>query len=424
MTNRVQYTVPWAAEALPEDIGDADSYIPTNPDYPEIQPNQYEEGWSVTPQTVVKQPHQWINSWLYSVDWQIGAMMIQNTSWQPEFNYPIGAVVLHGGFRWVAQTANIGITPVEGADWKKSVFGVLTLAEAEDLMNTSAADINAHRNDFNNPHQVTWEDFDGMPQSEIDAEAADLTAQLDAHLDDYLGHSLTPEQTGTLHEGRGGSFTGVVAMHEWHQGPDMMIRRLQDRVEIVEISTGFAMGINITKGQGEFKGSIFITDTNGHTVQIRNNTKFVPPIPDLHMALVCDVNAYSSSGADMIYSCPTAISYTNKSGVAVTAAIDEPAFNAAGLILNGTPVTLSPDVLEEGQVADRIAGQSIVPNGAYSGASGTVSAIVDGVVTVYTGALNKTNLLEYFPTAAASIKDIKLWNIILTPYQLAGLGLI
>lgn len=423
MTNRVLYTVPWAAEALPEDIGDADSYIPSNPDYPEIQPNQYEEGWTVTPQTVVKQPHQWINSWLYGVDWQIGAMLIQNTSWQPEFNYPVGAIVLHEGVRWVAQTANIGITPIEGTDWKKAFFGTLTVQEAEDSIGGGAAAVNAHHADKNNPHDTTWEDFDGMPQSEIDAEAADLTSQLDAHLTDYLGHDITVEQLGTLHKDVGGAYSGQVTMLEWRQGV-MTVRRIADHFEFYHNPTALEMGINITDRDTGFNGSEFLTDTNWQDMQMKHNSSFKAPIPDLHLALVCDVNAYSASGNEINYTSTTAISYTNKSGTASTAAIDEPAFNAAGLVLNGTPVVLIPETGEYESAEDLMAGQALTPTGAYSGGAGTVSAIVDGIVTVYLGPLNQTNLLAYFPSAVVSIKDIRVWNITLTPYQLAGLGLI
>ena len=122
MTTRPSLDVLWAQDALPDNIGDADTYVPANPAYPEQKPNQYSAGWSVTGKTVVKQPHQWINSWYQSVDWRLMEWYARNFAWQPEITYAAGAVITVSNLRYVALSANSNKPPATNpAIWARAM---------------------------------------------------------------------------------------------------------------------------------------------------------------------------------------------------------------------------------------------------------------------------------------------------------------
>ena len=401
MTLRPVLTKLWAEDALPENLGDAGSYIPANPSYPDQQPNQYAVGWTVN-HPVVKQPHHWMNSWLYSTDWQLMEWYKSNFSWQQEITYVQGAVIIVDGVRYVAQSSNTNKAPLaHPAIWFPAKFHTMLQAQADYA--AVALKVNNHVGDNGNPHGETYESFNGMSRADIDAavQAQDTLAQSHINRRDNP-HGLTPADVNVLDKDIGGTFTGQVAMTRMDVSGGG-IRRLSQGFEIF-LDAGVRLGIDTTKMMAQKDGQEMLSDTNYAAFRLRNSDLFKPPLPDLDMPLGAGLNAYSApQGCVVDYTSTQTISYTNKSGLASTAAIDEPGFSKYGLQIRAA------------------AGQILSPSNMPTGMVGTVFAIVDDVPTVGIGMLNKSNLLEYF-SLALSIRDLKVWAFALTPYQISALG--
>lgn len=400
MALRPIYQSLWAETALPEDIGDADTYVPANPSYPEASPNQYSVGWYVSPRVVVKQPHQWWNAWYQAIDWQLVNAYQENYGWQAEFEYQTGALAYKDGVRYIALRVSTGKSPeVSPADWVPAKF--YTYAEAHADYLHRAAGVNGHTQGRSNPHQVTYAQLDGMSQEQIDALVTQVSRDTDAHIADENPHGLTPDQVNCLHKDTGGTFTGPVGiLRILLQGGE--IRRLASGFETV-LDTGERFGVDTTEGRGQKDGLPMLTDSSYAEFRARNEHLFHVPIPDLHLPLNSWLHAYSAPVDGIIeYTSTAAVMYADKAGAAQTAPVDEPAFGKDGLVL------------------DSLAGQSLSANGLATGVAGTVFGVVDGVPWAFQGILDKSNLLEYF--TGTSLKDLRVWAITLTPYQLAALG--
>ena len=399
MTTRPSLAVLWAQDALPDNIGDADTYVPANPAYPEQKPNQYSAGWSVTGKKVVKQPHQWINSWYQSVDWRLMEWYARNFAWQPEITYAAGAVITVSNLRYVALSANTNKPPATNpAIWARAKFTTLAEATADYL--SVAAKVNGHVENKNNPHGVTYVHLQGKSKAQIDAAVGTLKDPLEAHIANKNNpHELKPAQVNVLDKAVGGEFTGQVSMLRLEIG-DSGIRRLSNGFEMH--TPGARLGIDTTANDAQKDGEPVLTEANHADFRARSSSKFSVPIPDLHLPLNAHLNSYDSPKSGTVeYLSSTSIPYTTKSGLAMSAPPNIPGFGVNGLTLkSGT-------------------GQSLTATGLPS-VLGDVTAVVDGVPKRATGALNKTNLLEYF--SGNAIRDIRVWGVALTPEQLSSLG--
>ena len=158
MAQRPKYINLWAESALPEDIGDADVYVPQNPAYPEQTTNQYLTGWYVPPlNDLVKQPHQWINAWAYTVDLAILEAMQSGPTYDATVTYRKGGMVNANGVWWAAKSDGQLSAP-NVTQWSKTQFTDV------DEFQASLAELNAkqtaHEGRRDNPHNVTTTQID------------------------------------------------------------------------------------------------------------------------------------------------------------------------------------------------------------------------------------------------------------------------
>lgn len=404
MADRGNYEVLWADNALPEDFGDADTYVPTNPAYPEQSPNQYSVGWFVSPNTVVKQPHQWLNAWAQSVDWQIYNAMSESGEWMPEFNYTVGAVVYVGELKFRALVANQNVNPVGNpTTWAPTKFYTWDETHADFLALKAKAD--GHIDAVMDPHGTTWANFVngvGASKSAIDNAIAAQNAVALAHIQATNNpHGLTPEQIDCLHVVRGGNYTGTISMLRMDLPGSSGIRRLSQGMEF--FATGLRLGIDTAKSCAQKNGKAMLTDNNLHDLRIRNNNKFDVPVPDIHLALLDGLNAYAAPiGTVIEYTADAGIEYTDRNGVVRIAGQDELPLGVEGLALRpGFNQRLTVTGLKKGE--------------------GTASAIVDGLQLVNTIDYQDENLLSYLPNAV-SVRDLRAWDVVLTRYQASHLG--
>lgn len=394
----------WAQNALPEDIGDADVYVPQNPEYPDPQPNQYKVGWTVPGTMDVKQPHQWVNSWYQSIDYVLTMQRTGELGWDKDVAFRAGAIVLHGGKRWVAQSSNMNKVPSDTSTyWHEAEFGMQSVAQVKLKLQQITATIDSHLNNASDPHKVDWSNFFngvGASVAQIDKMISDATKNINDHKADRNNpHGLTCAQVNVLAAAVGGTFTGEVSMLR-------MLRAAGEAIKVQGPCFEMAIGdssLGVKKGSACKDGEDVVAFKSYRAIKARNNWRFPVPTPAIHLALVSGIHVYQSSGTGIEYLSTGTIEYTDKSGVVQTAAVNEPAFGNLGLELRPNK------------------GQKLNLVGAYTGTTGTVAGIVDDVMLLADVLLDKTNVLEYFPTGTA-IRDIRIWNQPLTAYQKAALG--
>lgn len=404
MEKRPLFRGYWAQDALPGDIGDADVYVPSNPVYPEQVPGQYAAGWFVsTDDDQVKQPHQWNNAWLQAVDWQLWNWYIGRSTWHPELTYPRGAVTYVEGKRYIAANENKGVEPTANPlVWETAAFH--TKAEMDSGYGSTNKAYTDHEKHRDNPHGVIYADVDGYSKAQIDA----LVGAEQADVNDHVGsmsdpHKVTPAQLNTLPTS-GGSFTGTVSMLKMVFGAGGEIRRLSDGFEFyIPDNGGARFGINPRTKEAQLNGEPMLTDGNYERIRQRNAWKFVVPSADIHLPLSSGIHGYNSSFNGVDYLSTAEIQYTDKSGNAQVAAPGDPGFGKLGLELRSG------------------AGQSLVSPIPAGSVQGTVFGVLDGLPVIGIGPLNQSNLLEYFP-AGTALRDLRVWLHVLTPYQIAALG--
>ncbi|QTQ06851.1 hypothetical protein [Aeromonas phage PVN04] len=404
MEKRPLFRGYWAQDASPDDIGDADVYIPTNPVYPEQVPEQYTAGWFVSPgDEEVKQPHQWNNAWLQSIDWQLWSWYIGRSTWHPELTYAHGAVVYVDGKRYIAASENKGVEPTANpVIWEAAAFH--TKSEMDSGYNSTNKKYTDHETRRDNPHGVTYEDVGGYSKQQIDDLVKAEQTDVDNHVKNTSDpHEVTPEQLNTLPTS-GGAFSEAVSLLKMVFGAGGEIRRLSDGFELyIPDNGGARFGIHTKTKEAQLNGEPMLTDVNYGRIRQRNAWKFVAPSADVHIPLSSDLNGYNSSFGGVEYESTAEIHYTDKSGNAQVAAPGYPGFGKFGLELRaGT-------------------NQSLVAPFPANGVQGTVFGVLDGLPAVGVGPLNQSNLLEYFPTGTA-LRDLRVWLHVLTPYQIAALG--
>lgn len=401
MAKRPLIYVPWATEALPADIGDADTFVPENPGYPEQQPNQYKNGWSVTPRTVVKQPHQWVNAWLQQTDLQLLNWYAESFGWIMEIPYAVGAIAYYGGKRWVCKVANTNNQPdLNPALWEEAKY--YSDADARADLAYWQARTKEHIDNKNDPHNITYVQISGASTSEIDSWVTALTNAINSHKGlTNNPHNVTYDQLNILPK-TGGTFSGQVGMLRYVGAQGDLIQHVSSTFAMH--ANGSHLGIDRVRHLPVKDGEELLTFDSYEKVRRRNTIKFTPPIPDVSLPLVADIHAKTGSyQCEVNYVADAGISYTDKSGNAQTTVADEPAFGTGGLQIRAG----------KGQVLSLV--------NAPTGIIGTVFGILDGVPIAGIGALVQSNVLEYFPPGL-ELKDLRIWGYPLTPYQIAALG--
>jgi hypothetical protein len=411
---RPTFLYTWAEiPRAPEDI--ADPELDTgHPAFPFV----WDNGWEVPGQDVVKQPHQWVNFFYNYLDTYLKQWCYQPFLWESKITYAAQAVVIDeaDGNAYIAEQPSLNVQPStdDGTYWS---LNNRLVAEEDDILQEIAervALIDAHINDKSNPHETDWSKFvvPGLSQATIEDEFATLTGNLTDHVDGKLNpHNVTPAQADLIPKS-GGTFQQQVQLDGGVVGFGVEGRVWRD-------TNGFYIGIQAgrvlrisTIAELSVDGVVSEIVHDGNTIKLhrKHNQKFKSAPTDIHLPLHQNLSAVVSSRAqgngfaDFEYTSDDTISYTNKSSVAVVAAINEPAFDAQGLILDAavTQVLSTTNVMA---------------------AVGTVFAYVDGVPWYINRTTVESNLLDYLPPSATRVRDLKIWNKVLTSRQLAGLGI-
>lgn len=369
MALRPKYTHLWAESALPEDIGDADVYVPQNPAYPEQAANQYSVGWYVSPRNdLVKQPHQWVNSWAYTVDLAILELVRSGNQYETTVSYRKGGIVNVEGVWWAAKASG-KLKPPHVSQWKKTQFA--DVDEIQAAVAERNAFLDAHEARTDNPHKVTAAQLSADTKAQTDAKVAAVQSDLNAWIVRKDNpHKVTPAQLGVL-PATGGVFTGRVTFPQIKQVGGSVIGLYGGVMGFTLNAYNF--GIQPSTEIPVSNNSELLTTSSYEVMRRRASRRYPKAAPEAHFLLANDV-------------------HTVPSGL-------------GGGTLTG-PATFSGTALK------LEAKQSLTT--AVTLTSGTIIARVDGVVTAKVGTL-PANILSVFQ--GAWIADLKLWSTLLTKQQ-------
>ena len=122
-----------------------------------------------------------------------------------------------------------------------------------------------------------------------------------------------------------------------------------------------------------------VTDTSYNRINIKHNFKFSVRGEDVKIMLAGDLSSLTEGDYTTSYGRPSVLNYTNRAGVAATAAIDEPAFGEMGLVLTADTAFLF--------------------SGLMSGTAATMSYVLNNVTIVKTADVTSDNLTDYIGTS-------------------------
>ena len=129
--------------------------------------------------------------------------------------------------------------------------------------------------------------------------------------------------------------------------------------------------------------------------------KFALPAPDIEIPFNETLSSPASGSFTLSYGRPTTYAYTNRAGVSITAAIDEPPFGTQGLCLTADTV--------------------LIFTGLMQGTTSTVYYVLNGVPVIKDVSINSDDLIDYVGTTG-QVRDIRIWIRPLTSYQESMLG--
>lgn len=390
MTKRNDLTNSWASGASAFVV---DPEVDTDHPGGEGGPVKTARGWMSE-----TEPEEWENYILNLRDNRVQAVAQSGKfPWDSDVYYKLGALTSYQGLNYVSLSAsNKNKNPsTQTAYWSPIKFttaaGYLaTIADMQSKFST-------HTTPGQNSHSDDIVSIGGSYKSTIDSQikfvndgvAAHIARRDNPHVDTATGIGTTPTS--------GGDFTGPVNYRQnLSIGTDCeLMTNASTFVSFRSASGAIGLGIADYPKGGRWQ-SIFTTNSFP-VINILYNPSFVVPSPDLHFPLIADLNPKEPTGS-LAFSRPTTLSYTNRNGAALTAAIGATAFEATGLKLSSdTSITVNAP-------------------GLFGCRDGCISYTLNGVVIVKDVQFTNSQLTSYFGTAG-NIKNFRVWSQRLTPRQ-------
>jgi hypothetical protein len=316
--------------------------------HPIFEVNKYSLGWDYTQgiPTNNKQPHEWRNFMLsHTLESYLAIAESGIAGWDDYTTYKVGGVATGSDdVRYRSTLLHSNVDPVgDGTGtWVKDIMFNLSSAELADRIAIIRANIVLHGSYVTgNPHSVQADQFAhgaSYFNYEIDIIVGDMVTQLDDH--ETLTnnpHQVTHTQINTLSATLGGDFVGQV---------DLVAGLHMNAYYIGWFSNAFAisfenyLGVGISSGGYPIVGTEALTDKRselfheGNYDRLRQSQEavFALPIPAIQLPLVDSVSSFLGGAVTISFARPSTLNYTDKSGTAQVAAIDEDAYDAAGLI--------------------------------------------------------------------------------------------
>ena len=356
--------------------------------------NKYEHGWIVE-----KEPHQWANFIYNNVDVSIEELLENGTLlWEASPTYHINCICTYNGIMYRALVANTNKIPSSNpTSWE--VIPYVTATDFASYINTESAGLVAHMarvGPTDNAHNTTASQAGTYAATESNVKIKVVQDDLDLHESQANPHNLDAGDVGCLDKVVGGHFTGTVlySLIGFKQAGSCI-----DTDGLINSVDSLSIVSNVP-WQKTSKQEI-VTDTSYNRINMKYGFKFALPAPDIEIPFNETLSSPASGSFTLSYGRPTTYAYTNRAGVSITAAIDEPPFGTQGLCLTADTV--------------------LIFTGLMQGTTSTVYYVLNGVPVIKDVSINSDDLIDYVGTTG-QVRDIRIWIRPLTSYQESMLG--
>ena len=280
------------------------------------------------------------------------------------------------------------VTPLADTDWTPLLS--ITKSGWDAAINTS---VNMYANHLNtsNPHSDNITDIGGYTKAQIDTRIGVVTINANNHISLRNNpHANTPSDVDTLPI-PGGNFTGRINYQGGIKvGAQGEVMFNSDKVVYTRDNDG-AIGLGTSDYRfGGMWQTLFAENTYDRFEELYNY-QFSMPVFDLDFNLICNTNGIT-------FKRPSTLVYTDRAGNAQVAAVNEPAFEVAGLKLTAdTTMTIN---------ATNLIGATEC----------TIAYVLNGTLVVRDMHFLSNDLTYYFGKSG-NVRAFKMWVNRLTPRQ-------
>ena len=245
------------------------------------------------------------------------------------------------GFIYVSKTANPSTATRPGlnaAQWDKSSVQI-----SRKQYDDAVLAWNNHMANTSNPHALTTEILNTYTKAVIDSKVATNNTNINNHIANHSNpHAVTAVQVGAVPV-TGGNYTGLVR----HLFASTGIGTSALACSLLADATGafLAKGANAKLGIDNLFKPVFINDAavksqlllDSNYIAAREavEASYVVPVPDCQIDFRNGLGMLYGAGAVTFTGPAGSRGYTDKSGVAQTAALNAPRLTAQGMLLNG-----------------------------------------------------------------------------------------
>ena len=249
------------------------------------------------------------------------------------------------GFIYVSKTANPSTATRPGlntAQWDKSAVQI-----SRKQYDDAVLAWNNHMANTSNPHALTTEILDTYTKAVIDSKVSTNNSNINTHIANHLNpHAVTAVQAGAVPV-TGGDYTGLVR----HLFASTGIGASALACSLLADATGafLAKGTNAKLGIDNLFKPVFINDaavksqllldSNYISAREAAEASYVVPTPDCQVDFRNGISMLYGAGAVAFTGPAGSRGYTDKSGIAQTAALNTPRYTAAGLYVNNSADT-------------------------------------------------------------------------------------
>lgn len=263
------------------------------------------------------------------------------SEWGGDIAYAQHAIVWDNlvGKVYLAKVANPDKTKAPStnlAQWDLSAIQV-TQQEVNDLH----ALLDSHIANLNNPHAVTALQAGTYDRATIQSKLILIQNNLDAHISRVDNpHGTTATQVGAVPV-TGGTYTAPVTFN----APETKLNAAAgdhavhaDDVWVGIRANDIQFGIDIAGRRAFYdNGEKHLLLTEAEYLEYRKTYEheYAVPTPDFEIDFLSDINIKQGFG-ESVFTRPSTKTYINKSGISVTAAVDEPRWENQGMLISST----------------------------------------------------------------------------------------
>lgn len=245
------------------------------------------------------------------------------------------------GFIYISKVANPSTATRPGlnaAQWDKSAIQI-----SRKQYDDAVLAWNNHIANTSNPHALTTEILDTYTKAVIDSKVATNNTNINTHIANKSNpHAVTAVQAGAVPV-TGGNYTGLVR----HLFASTGIGASALACSLLADATGafLAKGTNAKLGIDNLFKPVFINDAavksqlllDSNYISAREavEASYVVPTPDCQVDFRNGIGMLYGAGVVAFTGPAGSRGYTDKSGIAQTAAVNSPRLTAQGMLLNG-----------------------------------------------------------------------------------------